>query len=70
MSSQTYRQAVEIYGNEADKAEALAFASSVFRRKRSGEMPQSPTEWEQLCWDMPDAVRSAFVRHNVPPRTA
>jgi hypothetical protein len=63
-SSQVYREAVEMLGKEADKASALAFASSVFRRKRSGEAPQSLTEWQQLCWDMRDDVRSVVVRNN------
>lgn len=70
MTSETYLQAVELFGNQADKAEALAFASSVFRRKRSGEMLQHPTEWQRLCWEMPDQARSALVRHNTASRAA
>jgi hypothetical protein len=67
VASELYQRAVTMFSALSDKAEALAFARDAYRRKRSGESPMDPTEWQSFCWAMPDEVRGAFVRHNIAP---
>ena len=63
MAHMSYPKAVELFDSEADKAAALEFARTAYRRKKSGEAPKEMTAWQTHCWQMPDDVRGCFLRH-------